>query len=103
MVSVTWIDDRLAVLARPDDFRRRHQLADMSLRVFGGVKQQADDRRRKLRSTNRPWFPESRVVSVSKLLERTLNGRVERGHELVACRVTLIESILLLERGKLRR
>ena len=57
----------------PDNLRSRHELAGVSVRMFGGVKKQAEHRGRQRSTPDRPREREIRVISRPE----DLDGRID--------------------------
>ena len=67
--------------AAAHDLRRRDELADVPLRVLGGVEEQTEYRRGKSRPSHLARLEQSGRVGRTQLRERALDGVVEVGDE----------------------
>jgi hypothetical protein len=82
------------------------QLTEVALDVFGGMEQQAEDRRRKLLAAHRPVFGERALVGGAKLMQRLYHTITESLHQWVSGhsgsrRTAFCPKLGHLQRGKL--
>src|SRR5689334_6655666 len=91
-----------AVSASAHDLRRGHELADVPLRVLGGVEEETEHGRGKSRASHFARIEERARVGGAELGERAVDGRVEVGDERFLDADALLGAAFRLERVKLR-
>src|SRR4051812_26999053 len=65
------------------DLDRHQKLADMALRMFGGVEQKAEDRGGKASAAHESRLSQYRLVDLAKLLQRFIHLTMERRNEVL--------------------
>ena len=83
-------------MAAADNFRRRHDLSCVALRVLGRMKNQPEDVGGQFLASNRARLQQVAFRCVGDLLQGTMHGRSPCGDELFHRRPRRIEMLLRL-------